>query len=402
LNILARNGYKNFYYGKWHAGPGTALEQNCEGFSYSGYSNPYTKPEYIDYLKKKKLPNPTINITRNFMKDRPEVGGTGYVQDRSWCNEHAVGKMNAPKECHEAFFLAEMACDKLEELSKNNKNQPFHLRVDFWGPHPPYFPTQEFIDMYNPSQIPMYESFSDSLEEKPKKYKRELNLGIGEDRVLIQPNPMRWEDWQHVLAYCYAHITMVDDAAGKIINKLDELGFGENTMVIYTTDHGDAVACHGGHFDKASYLCEAVMRIPMAIRYPNVIESGEIINSWVSNLDIAPTILDAAGLSFTKKVDGSSLLKIFEKKDEDREDLMCESYGHGDKEYIHGRVLYYNNLKYVYNYNELDELYDLKADKYEMNNLVNNEEYAEKLNEMIKRLKKKQKEFNDPFIFNKS
>ncbi|MEM8863407.1 MAG: sulfatase-like hydrolase/transferase, partial [Chloroflexota bacterium] len=77
-----------------------------------------------------------------------------------------------------------------------------------------------------------------------------------------------WSEWQKMLALCYAQITLVDEAGGRILAKLDELGLAENTLVIWTADHGDALACHGGHFNKRCYLPEEVMRVPLAIRWP--------------------------------------------------------------------------------------------------------------------------------------
>ena len=84
---------------------------------------------------------------------------------------------------------------------------------------------------------------------------------------------------------------MVDDAMGIILDKLHPTGFDDNTLVILTTDHGDALACQGGKFDKASYMVEEVMRVPLAMRFPGVIPAGLVSDALVSNLDIPVTIL---------------------------------------------------------------------------------------------------------------
>jgi len=75
----------------------------------------------------------------------------------------ASGLTITPKETHETFFLVNLACDKLRELASSKDSRPFSLRVDFWGPHFPYFPTQEFADMYNPEDIPEYGNFGKNL-----------------------------------------------------------------------------------------------------------------------------------------------------------------------------------------------------------------------------------------------
>lgn len=90
LEVLANNGYRNDYYGKWHAGPGTAHDHRCNGFSYPSYNNPYTKPEYKEYLKTLGLPEPQVRIERSFAphlkSESGEVLSSGdlYTQNRPW------------------------------------------------------------------------------------------------------------------------------------------------------------------------------------------------------------------------------------------------------------------------------------------------------------------------------
>ena len=383
LDALAGCGYRNCYYGKWHAGPGTAYDHCCEGFSYPSYNNPYTKPEYQAYLERMGLPEPDICIEHAF---RPKIAeGPGHRQSGEWCNEHASGIMQGSKEAHEAFFLANTACDKLRQLAADGDGRPWHLRVDFWGPHQPYFPTREYADPYPPEQIPEYGSFRDTLENKPDVYRTEKNPRISVDDKLIQPSPLPWSIWQEVLSRCYGQITMMDEAAGRILDTLDELGLAENTLVIWTTDHGDAVACHGGHFDKMSYMPEEMLRVPMAVRLPGRIPAGQESDMLVSLMDVAPTILDAADTAFEHAPDGVSLLPLCEGRAAAwREDLMCESYGHVEQHVA--RILYAGRHKYVYNVGDVDELYDLEADPFEMRNLVDDPACRELLEDMQSRL----------------
>jgi arylsulfatase A-like enzyme len=370
LDVLAEAGYRNYYYGKWHAGSGTAYDHGCEGFNYLSYGNPYITPEYKQYLQEHELPEPEIWIEKNFTRNVGEgKDNFRYKQDREWCNEHASGILLTPKETHEAFFLAHLACKKLTELAESGDGQPFAMRVDFWGPHQPYFPTQEYADLYPPEQIPQYGSFADDLSAKPDLYAHESNYGISEQGRLTVPNPLPWSEWQKVLSRCYGQITMMDEAAGRIIRVLDELGLADNTLVIWTTDHGDAVACHGGHFDKKSYMPEEVIRIPLALRYPREVPAGQSSDKLVGNIDYAPTMLDAAGIGFAGKVDGQSLLPLCADPTHPwREFIVSETHGH--MENAIGRAFIGERYKYVYNEGDLDELYDLQEDPYELTNLV--------------------------------
>ena len=386
LDLLARNGYRNYYYGKWHAGPGTAHDHHCQGFNYPSYNNPYTKPEYREYLKANSLPPFEVFIERTFDPWKKGINaGELYHCDKAWCNEHAIGIVTTPKETHEAFFLANLACDKLRELAKSRNKKPFSLRVDFWGPHLPYFVTQEFADMYDPAEIPEYGNFRDDLRTKPEIYRSEAGLGLNKDGKLIVPNPLPWSEWQKVLARNYAHTTMIDGAGGMVLDTLDELGLSKNTIVVWTTDHGDAVACHGGHTDKSSYMPEEMVRIPLAIRYPGRIPPGQVMDRLVSNIDIAPTLLDAAGTAFEDKIDGKSLLPLStSESDSWREDLMCETHGH--YEYHVGRLLVTDRYKYVANKGQMDELYDLESDPYELKNRINASPYRDILTDLRARL----------------
>lgn len=391
---LLKEGYKNYYFGKWHAGAGTAQDHKCNGISYPGYNNPYTKPEYKKYLKKYQLPHIQVRITHLFQDPdgmgAKELGlkvGELYTPNGLGINEHAAGIMTTPKETHEAFFLADLACEKLKELTDANE-QPFHLRVDFWGPHHPYFAPQEYLDLYDPEKIPEYPNFRDDLSNKPEIYKFDTNYPVSKNRKLIQPCPLPWSVYQEILAINYAQITLIDQAGGKILETLEELELVNNTLVVWTTDHGDALACHGGRFAKGSYMPEEMVRVPLALNYPDKVRAGQKIDKLVSNLDIGPTFLDAAGISFSTPVHGRSLLPLCSQNNNMkwRDDLMCETNGCFIAHL--GRLIVTDRYKYVWNYKDLDELYDLKEDPYELNNLVNNEEFAEILMDLKTRLEK--------------
>ena len=396
LEKLAEVGYKNYYYGKWHAGPGTALDHECEGFSYPDYNNPYTKPEYAEYLKKYDLPHFEVRIQRSFSEPNSDfnrrlginiVPGELHKIEGAACTESATGIMTTPKESHEAFFLADLACERLRKIAQEGNKEPFHLRVDFWGPHQPYYATQEFLNLYPPESIPEYPNFRDDLQNKPKTYRSERNYPLNKLGKIIIPSPLPWSEWQKVLALCYAQQTLIDEAAGHILDTLDELGLSDNTLIIWTTDHGDSVACHGGHFDKDAYMPEEMMRVPIALSFPGVVPAGQKSEKLVSTIDVAPTILDAAGTSFTNPVHGQSILQICKNEDAEwREDLMCETNGHFS---VHiGRMILKDQYKYVWNERDMDELYDLNKDPYEMNNLIDDEGHQEILVDMKTRLEK--------------
>ena len=385
LNNLARAGYRCFYFGKWHAGAGTALDFDCEGFSLEDYGNPYITPQYQAYLEKKNLPPAEHRVEYvfdSFVMNRefPNLKvGAPYRSDRYWCGEHATGITTTPKETHEAFFLADLACEQLKTLVDSDGDEPFHLRLDFWGPHQPFFPTSEFANLYDPEDISVYGNFADSLAGKPDIYWQDPHDRLtDEDGRFATPSNVSWGDWQRIIARAYAHITMVDAAGGLVLDKLDELGLTDNTLVIWTADHGDAIGSHGGRFDKGSYLTEEVLRVPLALRYPDRIRPGQISDSLACGVDIAPTILDAAGMRFERPVDGESLLPLATgSKSKGRSSLLVETYGHGFGTIELGRAVIKGPYKLIIWQNHDSELYDLESDPYELVNLFSHPQYRD-------------------------
>jgi Arylsulfatase A and related enzymes len=330
-----------------------------------------------------------------------ENGNSHYRCETSWCGEHATGITTTPKETHEAFFLSSLACDCLEQIKKADTGKPFSMQIHFWGPHQPFFPTKEYADLYDSGSIGEYPSYSDTLEGRPDVFRMEASRPLSADgKNIVVPSVYHWTVWQKILARCYGHISMIDAAGGMIIDKLRELGLDEDALIVWTTDHGDAIATHGGHFDKDSHMSEEVMRVPLAMNWKGRIPAGRKDSHLVYTCDIPVTIADAAELSFSNKVDGASLLSLAEGKTTDwRNDLMCESYGHGYGTTIIGRMLLAPPYKLVMTEDDLMQLYDLSSDPFEMHNLAYDERFSAVLDDMQERLKTHMEKSSDPVPF---
>ena len=416
LDLLADAGYENWYFGKWHAGPGTAGEHHCKGVSYPGYGSPYPHPDYGDYLVENGLPEPTVDIQHvlgwpewgygqpNALNPDLYEGNKAYpLRQSPYCGQHAVGTLNTPKETHEAFYLAHRACQAVSELAaRPDGAAPFSLRVDFWGPHQPYFPTREYLDMYRDVEFPPYPSWDSDLAGKPACYHRERNAPMGRDGRLIIPNAMPWAYYNDLMRYCAAQITLLDHAAGVVLDALETRGLLENTLVIYTTDHGDALASHGGHFDKASYMPQELLHIPMAMQWAGQIPPGQKVAAPVCSVSVPVTLLDAAGLRFPHKVYGQSLLRLACQPDADWPDyVVSETQGHGFGEEVASRAIIRGRWKYVAYFGEenIDELYDLEQDKYELCNRAEDASCAAIKNDLRRQLLAWQAETGDERVF---
>jgi len=280
------------------------------------------------------------------------------------------GVLAGPPEAHEEQFVAHLAIEKLRELAKHR--QPWSLVASFWGPHQPYFPTESFAALIDPATIPEYPTFRDDLSDRPLRHlmHRDFHhVGAREWRD--------WSTWQEILARCYAQGLQLDAAVGDILDELSSLGMADDTLVIWCADHGDAVASHGGLWDKASTFTEEAARIPLAMRWPSKFPKGTSSPHLVSNMDVTATILEATGVPVPASMDSRSLLPLCEggSDTEWRHALICEHNGHGED--ILQRIAIHDRFKYVAALYDGDELYDLAEDPYELHNLIDDPEYQE-------------------------
>lgn len=400
---LQKVGYDCSYFGKWHAGLGTAQDYGCSGFSLPHYGNPYVSPEYQAYLKDKDLPpisvETTVALTEGNHPDHSHVGKglMCHCRDLTW---HIAGFMETPAETHEAYFLADLAKKQLHRHAQSN--QPFFMSVHFWGPHVPFMCTPEAAAPYASDSFPEYPSFREDISRKCRPYRFETNHPIANaQRQLISPPAMPWSEWQKIYQSDWGQISMVDAAGGRILDELVKLGLAENTLVIWTTDHGHPAGAHGGHFDKNAFLCQENLRIPLAMRWPERVPSGLVENALVSNMDVPVTFAEAAGSAFAGAVDGDNLLRLCDDRGKQswRRALMCETHGHHG-EPVRGRCLVTGQYNYAaYDYADEEEIqteaYDLEADPFEMNDLTFRETDRALVSELCDELHRLQLESGD-------
>ncbi|KAB8137654.1 sulfatase-like hydrolase/transferase [Gracilibacillus oryzae] len=385
-------GYRTAYFGKWHAGAGTAEDCGFEGYSLPGYGNPYNTKEYEAYLEKHQLPKPFVDIewrpSGELLKNI-DLMERGLEPDPAIGIGHpSTGVIKAPAQTTESYFLSHMASDWLEERAKDKES--FALRIDTWGPHQPYLVANEFRETIEPKQIPEYPNFSNDFSDRPAYHKRDR------DEWRRKTGFTAWEEWQPIVARAYEHFSQTDAGLELVLDTLERTGLDKNTIVIYTADHGDILASNGGLFDKDSMLTEETMSIPLVINWPGVTNSGKLSDELVSNMDIVPTILELAGLQVPNYMDGKSLVDLVRrtKNDEWRADLMAEHFGHMNYEGIQ-RVLYWGNYKYVAHLHDSDELYDLNEDPFELINLIGDPSKKTILEKIKNRLFDRMAEYED-------
>ena len=379
-HYLSQAGYRNGYVGKWHCGrQRLPIDYGIEGWSLPDYGKIYMSDAYRAYAAERGFGDARATIEYNL--NYPEWQGREIVlHDPSpWKFMNGSGILAGPPEAHEEQFVAHLACEKLREFAA--ADQPFSLVVSLWGPHQPYYPSADYADLVDPSDIPEYPSFRDDLSGSPLRHQFHKEISHRSSQAWSD-----WSTWQEILARCYAQGHQTDAAIGNVLDTLDELSLAENTIVIWLADHGDAVASHGGLWDKSSTFIEEVARVPMAIRWPAGIEPGQRTDQLVSNMDATATMLDAAGIDAPDTMHSRSLLPLCGTADDAdwSDELICEHVGHGHL--FPQRMILHDRYKYVFSLHDMNELYDLQEDPFEVNNLVHDRQYADIIADMKQRL----------------
>jgi arylsulfatase A-like enzyme len=205
----------------------------------------------------------------------------------------------------------------------------------------------------------------------------------------------QWKYQRYMRDYL-ACVQSVDDNVGRFLDWLDGNGLAENTIVIYTSDQGFFLGEHN-FFDKR-FMYEESLRMPFLIRWPGKIKPGSVSKGMVLNVDFAPTLLDAAGVKAPSDIQGRSFLPLLEgKTPKDWRAAMYYRYYHPGH---HNVAAHYgvrtDRYKLIY-FNKLDqwELYDLRKDPREMNNVYNDPAYAKVVEDLKRELYRLKKELKD-------
>ncbi len=193
----------------------------------------------------------------------------------------------------------------------------------------------------------------------------------------------------------YAQVTMIDAYIGRLLDALDETGLSENTLVIYLSDHGDMQGSHGGMLGKSvGAFYEEIVRVPMIMRLPGVIEAGKVVNAHANSVDLLPTIMDYLQMPIPDAVQGRSLRPIIEGR-------QADEVGYGFSERPGGRMVRSADMKYCVYFGgggRREELFDLARDPSERTNLADDPKYARQKANMRKVLRRHLKETGDSAI----
>lgn len=352
---FAAAGYETIGVGKMHFKPWFALSGFdrrviCDG----QYDSSDGQDEYRVVLRELGLTGKEIgHHTPGFGKEYKSIPST-----------------ELPAEYYMDAYIGKRGVETLQGLVQ--KDNPFFLAVSFVGPHDPYDPPPPYSKMYNHADMPLGYSREGELDCLPEHVRKSVT-DMGREHLDLTAVPEAKK--RKIAAHYYGNITLIDEWVGKVIDILKKSGLYEDTIILFTSDHGDYLGDHNLYY-KGSFPCDSDCKVPLILKAPKI-TPGTTCDALTGNVDVMPTLLDAADISIPDTVEGESLLPILEGTMNG--DTAIITYSERGPAWR----LRTNDWSYVLREGEgHDQLYYLPDDPHELNSLLNNPKYKEKRNEM--------------------
>ncbi len=307
-------------------------------------------------------------------------------------NMQIIGDNGKPESCDVDYKKAELAAEMIRELGQNKKQ--FFLSIGFDKPHVPLTAPKEYIDLYDPSQIKLAEAKPENDKNVPPAAKRMGALPdlftqwFDEDYPQLRETPERQR--QAVAAY-YAAASFVDKQVGTLMTALKEAGLYENTIIVFTTDHGFHLGEHG-MWSKYSTYDEAI-RVPFMVRIPGSESNGKRTQAIVELMDMLPSFLELWDLQVPEYIEGTSFIPVLQKPEREWKNAAFTTFnleGVSQRADITGHTIRTAQYRYTEWGDKAEfgkELYDFEKDPLEQNNIVDDKAYANIVADLHKRLK---------------
>lgn len=372
-------GYRLRYIGKWHVSatrtpshfgweePGLVVGSDEHG----GQRDPRAAAvPYSESLVPASPARRSERATRN-----QQLVNALYQEREGWPRRILYGTTTTPPEELRDGRLATRAVQLIEEQA--GWQEPWCLYVGWSNPHDPYVAHERYLRQYDLDTIPRPESYGDDLRDKPNIYRRLHEQLWGH---------LEWREVAQMIRHYYGMVTFLDEQLGRILDALHRTGQTEDTIVLYTSDHGDYVGAHG-LFAKGVPAFDEAYRVPLLVRWPaGVRRPGRRVDAFVTLQDIGPTLLEAARAAPLENIHGRSLLPFF--RGDTPADWPQEFVGEflGHENFYTQRQVRTRTHKYVWNAFDYDELYDLTQDPHEMRNVQAEPTYQEVKRDLIGRL----------------
>jgi len=308
-------------------------------------------------------------------------------QGQSWQSlydgpETAYTKHGIPAAYHQTTWCANKTIDFVQQ----HQDAPWFFSFNCFDPHHPFDPPADYLQRYQPEQMPLPKFQPGELSNKPR-YQQLDHEWAHNEPGFFPVSSMTTADHQEVTAAYYAMVELIDDQVGRILNALEETGQRERTIVLFMSDHGEMLGDHGLYL-KGPHFYEPSIHVPLILSWPNQFKSNLQADGLVELVDLAPTLLAAAGESIPASMQGRSLLPILNGKQDPakhRDYVYCEYYNAWTHHRSYGTMMRTRDHKIVvYHGVEDGELYDLDSDPDEFNNLYDQPAAAELRYQLLK------------------
>ena len=384
--LLADDGYVCGLAGKLHltSAEGRVEERTDDGYTYFQYSHhPHNDwPEggnaYQTWLTEKGV-------------RWEDIYGGEFMTMATWppmANPYYSGKMvGAPAEYHQTTFCVEKAIEFIEQNREGDA--PWLISVNPFDPHPPLDPPQEYMDRLRIEDMPLPLWKDGEMENKPPHQQKDLLQG-GQGGQAKPIGSLSDNEKREYFRDYYAEIELIDDQFGRLLDYLDATGQRENTIVIFMSDHGEMCGDHGLYW-KGAYFYEALVHVPLIVSCPSLFQQGLKCDALVELADIAPTLMEAAGLEVPYFMQGRSFYGILtgEADPHHFKEAVYSEFYHcltGTHEDVDATMYFDGRYKLVcYHGRPWGELYDLEADPNEFHNLWDDPEYSLRRAELIQK-----------------
>lgn len=357
---FTKNGYRTHVVGKMHVYPereklGFETVELHDGFLHFARDrthHPAWEDDYLDWLKK-------------------ETGreDADYFEHGVNCNSIVARPWDKEERLHPTNWVVARGVDFLRKQQEQKSDRPFFLYLSFHRPHPPYDPPAWALERYARADMPPVPvgDWVDLLAEFDNTASPEAF------RAKYRPDILRW-----ARAGYYGHMSHIDLQINRLEETLQECGFGNDTWILFTSDHGEMLGDH--HLYRKGYGYEGSARVPLILRPPKgtSFPKGKVCDTVVEMRDILPTLLECAGLPPAEDIDGKSFLPLAR----GHSTMQLRPWLHGEHLIFGGSMhwLTDGHEKYIwYSHNGLEQLFDLQTDPNELVDLVRRQGETDRL-----------------------
>ena len=380
---LREHGYACAYAGKWHLGTGGS-RRGFDDYVARSYPGDVDAPEQVETVELGKRAGVSVSglYAKNYADYDPRT---------------RTGTPSLPMAYHPSMVDAEKAAHFVRRHADTGDARPLLLAYSCHEPHPPFICPEPFRSMYDPAGdppsrrvMPLPASRRDPDGPRLKAMRQEDHLslmdGIGDD------------DLQRMWAGYYGSVSYVDHLLGTILVALADTDQLDNTIVVYTSDHGEMLGSHG-LWQKGGSFYEELVNVPLAIRPPGGLAAPVQISRLASHVDVVPTVLSMCGVPIPEGLHGHDLSGLVAGDDAPvRQGLAFEYYAvELGRHATPLRGWRTERWKYVEGRDGAEELYDLEWDAEERHNLVAHPAAAPAMEEMAEALRAWCRRTGDPW-----